>query len=199
MKGTIKMEMPVGKAEEKYKEYLEAVKTRKEKYLEDLKKVYFNLKQGKTVIDLFECMKKAGVNEFGEPRLAVSIAGKDTVKFRKLDQGSGTFHNGEWPGYKIDVQLPSNIFPDWKRAEGTGWQPILRDRLKTGVPIVPAHLLPNGNLDQYYILWEVQDWDEDVPARKDPFLLRRISLNLFAVFSEWEVTRLEQSVVRGRQ
>ncbi len=199
MKGTTKIEIPIDEAEAKYKEYLAVVKTRKEKYLEDLKKVYFNLKQGKSVIDVFECMKKAGVNEIGEPRLAISIAGKDSIRFEKNNIGSGTFYNGEDAGYVNDVQLPSGTFPEWKTAEGTGWQSFLRRKIKTGVPIVPAHLLPPGNLNQYHILWEVLDWEEDVPRKGDPFLLKRLSTNLFAVFAEWDVTKLEQSIIRGRQ
>ena len=200
------MEMSEVDAEKAYKDYLEAVKTRKEKYLEDLKKVYFNLKQGKKVIDVFAAMQKAGVNNLGEPRLAISTAGKNKVRFIKQAAGSGSFYNGEWAGYTGDIQLPSGSFPEWSRDEPTKYQKennfvgsVSREKIETGVPIVPAHLLPLGKLESYYILWEVDDWEEILPPVKDPFLLKRLSMNLFVVLAEWDLTEIEQSVIRGFQ
>jgi hypothetical protein len=42
--------MPKAEAERHYKEYLETIKTRKEKYLEDLKQVYYHLSKGHKVL-----------------------------------------------------------------------------------------------------------------------------------------------------
>lgn len=201
MKGVVKIEMGEKEAEEAYKQYLEVVKTRKEKYLKDLKTVYYNLKQGKTVIDIFEAMKKADTNKEGDPRLAICRADAKEVYFEKQSVGSGSFSHedfGSWNkgSYRYDIQLPSNTFSDWKFKEGSDWE-INRKRIKTKVPIIPAHLLPKGKLENYYILWETKEW-ETLPERKDPFLLKRISNNLFVVLAEWDVTKLEQSIIRGR-
>jgi hypothetical protein len=200
MKGVSSLEMSEEEAEKAYRDYSEAVKSRKEKYLEDLKKVYYNLKQGRKVIDIFDVMKRAGVNEQGEPRLAISIAGKPEVQFAKQAAGSGTFYKDELRDYVSDVQLPSGTFPDWERKKEEApdrWTPIIREIIKTGVPIVPAHLLPNRSLNNYYILWEVKNWQEVIPPRRDPFLLKRLSSNLFVVLAEWELTAIEQAVIRG--
>jgi len=187
-------------AEQAYRDYCKAVKERKEKYLQELKKVYYNLKQGKKVINIFEACKKAGVNEDGNPRLAISIAGKPSVRFRKQARGSGTFYNGVAPWYKPDVQLPSETYAEWKRLPPTKYQngrgSIKSETIETGVPVVPAHLLPKGKLDRYYVLWEVKDW-KALPQTKDPFLLKRLSNNLFVVLAEWELTAIEQAVIQG--
>ncbi len=205
MKGVSNFEMSEEDAEKAYKEYLEAVKNRKEQYLEDLKKVYFNLKQGRKVIDIFQAMENAGVNEKGEPRLAISRAGFPNAFFVKGAVGSGSFGNNlnSWNKYLDDkaieqVALPSKTFPNWKVGEPNkfGNSEILGKVLKTKIPVVPAHLLPKGKLENYYILWEVKDWEE-LPQIKDPFLLRRLSNNLFVILAEWNLTAIEQAVIRG--
>ena len=56
--------------------------------------------------------------------------------------------------------------------------------------------MPTGKLDNYYILFEVVQWD-DVPVAADPYLLKRINANAFVVLAEWDVTVVEQAVMRG--
>ncbi len=194
--------MSESEAGEKYQEYLEAVKTRKEGYLKDLKKVYHALKQGKKVIDIYEAFKNTGVNEEGDPKLAISMADKSEVFFFKEDGGAGIFSKNKWRDeYVVDVRLPGDTFPRWKmRKDPTFDRRIIRrEKITTKVPIVPAHLLPNGSLKNYYLLWEVDEWkEESAPvAVKDPFLLRRINANTFIVFAAWDLTEVEQIVMKG--
>ena len=154
--------MPEDEAEEIYKQYLEVVKTRKEKYLDDLKKVYHALKEGKKVIDIYEAFKKTGIKEDGNPKLAISPANERQVMFHKENQGAGLFtEQSRWINEKvIDVRLPGQTFPEWPTGkEGTNsWVSILNEDIVTNVPLVPAHLMPEGKLENYYILWEVKGW-----------------------------------------
>lgn len=187
------------KASEVYEKYLEVVKTRKEEYLEDLKKVYHALRQGKKVIDIYEAFEKTGVNEDGEPKLAISLADQKTVTFVKESGGGGIFvRDGQdfrWYGEKVaDVRLPGDTFPEWETNKDDD---IKRQFVSTNVPVVPAHLLPTGKLSRYYLLWEVDEWREIAKA-KDPFLLRRINANTFIVFAAWDLTPVEQILMRGR-
>lgn len=192
------------KAKEIYGDYLEVVKTRKEKYLRDLKQVYYHLSKGHQVLDIYEVFKKSGVNEDGEPKLAIVRADVKKCVFHKRDLGSGRFsENFDWRDQEIparfDVFLPSNTFPDWKIDETKEtWddERIIRRHIQTKTTICPPHLLPNGKLDNYYLLWEVEKWDE-VPVAKDPFLLKRINDNAFIVLAEWNLTKVEQAVIRG--
>jgi hypothetical protein len=66
----------------------------------------------------------------------------------------------------------------------------------TKVPIIPAELMPEGSLTNYYVLWEVKEWEE-LPEPKDPYLLKRISENLFVVLGAWEITDLERAIIGG--
>lgn len=196
-------------AEVHYKEYLELVKTRKEKYLEDLKKTYHHLSKDHKVLDIFEVFKNAGVDERGEPKLGIAPASAKEIIFKKGSMGSGTFTaTDRWSrAYKSDVYLPTNTFPTFPEEHNGA---IRRYRLDTGtvpradieslVPVIPAHILPEGDLKNYYILFEVKEWYEPKKAsysKGGPYLLKRINNNAFAVLAEWDVTDLEVAVLRG--
>lgn len=191
-------------AKQEYEKYLEIVKVHKERIYEDLKKAYHALSQGNQVIDIFTAFKKTGVNEQGEPKLAISLAGEREVFFHKQDGGAGRFSDREsrWNGTIADVALPDGTFKRWETEKATyGGLRIKRQSIVTKVPPVPAEFVPErGNLNNYYVLWEVDEWveSEAVAAAKDPILLRRINANTFIVFAAWDLTPVEQSIMRGR-
>jgi len=192
--------MPEDEAEVVYKGYLEVVKTRKEKYLEDLKKVYYALSNGKKVIDIYEAFKKTGVGVDGNPKLAISPANERAVRFHKENRGGGMFTRDEdfHQELVVDVRLPSQTFPEWEtdKQDGRTWISIKNQEISTNVPFIPAHLLPEGKLENYYILWEVDEW-RVIAKAVDPFLLKRINANTFIVLASWDLTEVEQIVMRG--
>lgn len=191
--------MSYSEADQKYKEYLDAVKTRKEKYLQDLKKVYYALKRGKKVVDIYEAFKKTGVGEDGNPKLAISPADEKEITFKKERGGGGWFSPIDfWKEHTVDVRLPAETFSEWVTVQNlsTLSNTIKNERVTTKVPIVPAHLLPKGSLSDYYLLWEVDDW-KPVAVAKDPFLLKRVNANTFIVFAVWDLTEIEQMVMKG--
>lgn len=64
------------------------------------------------------------------------------------------------------------------------------------VPLIPPNLRPKDSLENYHILWDVQgSWFNEPP--KDPFLLKHIDGDLFAVIAEWDLTDLEISVLKS--
>ncbi len=199
MENTPTIEVSPEEAKKLYGDYAEVVKTRKEKYLKELKKVYKHLSRGGKVLDIYEVFKSSGINKEGQPSLGICRADIKRCYFRRDRLGSGVFsanekyYDSNTPP-RFDVDLPSKTFPDWK-TDGDGR--ILNRVMETSVPIVPAHLLPKGKLDNYFILFEVEQWDE-VPEAKDPFLLRRINANAFLVLAEWDLTDVEMAVIRGR-
>ena len=208
MENTPTITMPRKEAKMFYQDYLGAVKTRKEKYVKELKQVYYHLSKGNKVLDIYEVFKKTGVNKDGDPKLAIALASERNVNFEKRELGAGRFETGQFRFY---VDLPTKTFPKWKtrlnkgedRYFGNQWvrkgaRFIIKQEISTKVPIVPAHLLPEGSLENYYILWEVVKGWEKMPVVKDPFLLKRINANAFVVLAEWEITAIEQAIIRGR-
>lgn len=195
-----KITLPKEKAKEEWKKYCEVLKKRKEKFLKIMKDAHYQLKEGRELIDIYDVMKKAGLNDKGEPKLAISRADLTTVYFQKRDEGSGRF--GETDDYnslsynKDLIELPQKTFNiHWERKGQAEWS-INKRLIKTKVPIIPVELLPEGELKNYYILWESKEWEE-VPETKDPIILKRISENLFVILGSWDLTPLEQSIMRG--
>lgn len=194
------MKMPKAQAKEEWKKYCEVLKTRKEKFLKIMKDAHYQMKEGRELLDIYKVMKETGLNENGEPRLAIARADLKEVYFEKRDTGTGAYGTElHWNGVKRDkdqIELPQKTFDiHWKREGNSTWQ-IDKKVLKTRVPIIPIEILPDGNLKNFYILWESNEW-EDVPETKDPILLKRISENLFAILGCWDLTELEQSIIRG--
>lgn len=186
-------------AEKELKEYREIVKTRGEDYLKQIKESLYHLSQGRSILDMNIVMKVGGINEEGEPKLAIARSDWNRVRFRKQQVGAGRFFRDDNSGLKMNVSIPENTFPKWNEKEKADRfeEKIIRKTISTKVPIVPAQFLPKGKLENYYILWEVDKWNEEPP--KDPILLKRIEENTFVVLGAWDLTPLEQSIIRGRR
>lgn len=195
-------------AAEHYKEYANQIKERGDKaeqYLKDLKSTYYHLSQGRKVLDIYEVFKQSGLNENNEPKLGLAPANCKQIIFEKLPLGSGTFtEHSRWArAEKSDVHLPTGTFPNWAEEEnGRMKHPSNAPRvnIEARVPIVPAHIMPEGDLKNYYILFEVKEWSEPTKAtfqKGDPYLLKRINQNAFAVLAEWDVTDVEAAILRG--
>lgn len=195
------IKMPKDQAKEEWQKYVDLLKERKEKYLETMKKAHYEMKQGNELLDIYKVMKITGLSDKNEPKLAIARADIKEVIFCKKDSGTGSFEMEEgWnrSGWKTDINLPQKTFDvHWERQGESQWQ-IKKSKIKTAVPIIPAELVPKGDLKNYYILWEPLEWEE-LPETKDPILLKRISENLFVILGSWDLTPLEQSIIRGNQ
>lgn len=201
-----KITMPVEQAKEAWKSYNTLLKKKKEKYLQDMKAAMFELKKGNELLDIYLVMKNVGLTGEFLPKLALARADWVRCVFRKEDTGRGTFQHTEstWDHPKKKdgfVSLPAETFtkhwPRAKRADGTdnAWE-IADPFAKTKIPLIPPHLMPDDDLKNYYILWEVDEW-QTIPKADDPLLLKRITENLFVIIGAWDVTKLEQSIIRG--
>lgn len=207
-----KIQMPKEKAKIEWKAYNTLLKKKHEKYLEDMKKCMYQLSQGKALIDINKVMEKAGVTKNYQPKMAIARADWTEVIFHKKDSGRGFFSEGNNNWYiksNGDIDMPPETFIHWLREKDditmadksirkadSRWK-IQTPEIKTKVPIIPIHLMPEGKLSEYYILWEVEKW-EDLPKQDDPLLLKRITENLFVILGAWDVTELEQSIISGR-
>ena len=202
--------VPREKAIEEYEAYKEALKKPRydhEQYLKDLKSIYGHMKHGRSIIDLWTSLTKAGLNKQGDPRLALCRADSKNVHFEKKEHGAGVFsrENGKprnrWDRWKDDTKIPEGIFPPWPlkdpaRTDYSGNRK--RNEIETIVPIIPAKFLNalRGGLHNYHILWEVKEWKPTPP--KDPILLKKLTPNIFVVLATWNLTKLERAVIQGR-
>lgn len=181
-------------ATEKWKEYTKAARAYKDPVYKDLQKVYNQVKNGQKVIDIGKVIAKGGVHKDIKPRLAIAKIGWKTVECTYYEDGSVTFsYPQSWQRRsKIHDVILSKILPLFKT--GIQWQNA--QKLQAPVPPVPPRFLPKKLTDDYYILWEVDEWKMIPPT--DPYLLRRITKNMFVVLAGWDLTEIEKSVMAGR-
>ncbi len=164
---------------------------------------YRQLGMGRTVISLHKAMQGAGVDSDGRPVLAVANA---TARWTWFIWNAGDMHEsrGDW------IHEASAFVSDWDpnplgclgsmyRSTKTGtfrlprdYFPLcLKDDIRARVPLVPPAIRPKGCLENYVILWEA-NWEE---APADPYLLRRVTHDLFVVLAQWDLTEVERTVL----
>lgn len=163
--------------------------------------LYKAVERGARVINVFNAFRQTGLNELGEPRLAIARADHEFVFCRSRpyfnDTGSraGTViftPQSRWSEQATarNFVLPMNTFDDKKLfAEN-------RHVLKSAVPYIPPPVRRRmrAAAHNYHVLFEVESW-ERYPV--DPFLMRRIVGPMFVVEDEWELTPLEASLLEG--
>lgn len=200
-----KLEVPQKRAEELYQECREALKDHESDYVKELRRLYNQLRKKKRIIDVFASMKKAGLNEEGDPKLAIAPATQKHAYFRKDKDGAGAFRrltDKRYETLRDDISIPTGTFPDLE-TETTPWntQTIKKPNIKTLAPCVPPKLLllipKHHTLKNYHVLFEAEKWTLHHPP-KDPILMKKVTANLFVVVGTWNLTKLERAVMRGR-
>lgn len=180
---------------DEYKSLTERQRTDEDRLLLSL---YNRIKAGGRVLNLASAFKQTGLNELGQPRMAIARADWYTVNFvPRLDfssswrvSGAGGFTDkARWNknATQQNIALPARTFDD---------SLLTSNRLHSPVPHIPPSIRPEFALSNYHILFEVKEW-EVYPV--DPFLLRRISGMLFVVEAEWELTELEAMLLSSMQ
>lgn len=162
---------------------------------EDLIRLYRRIARGDTtrVLNVEKAFQQTGLNEQGQPTLAIARADWQTCHFhprRTRTGGSGvgaglfTATRGIDPRLRTNlVQLPAGTFDN---------ATLTRQMLVSPVPHIPPELRPPTALTNYHILFEVEQW-EVYPV--DPFLLRHVHGALYVIEAEWELTALEAELL----
>ncbi len=158
---------------------------------------YQALAAGTPLLNLVDAFEMTGLSADNRPRLAIARADRKQVQFRFTREGL-TFNTLKNPSQAstytgslvIWVPFSHTVKETW-RLEGYAL-----------VPMVPADVRPSAPLGEFFILWEVERWS-DRPLRavpdRDPYLLRHIIGDLYAVEAEWELTDLERAIMTGRR
>ena len=181
------------------------------KEYEGLWRGYKAIAAGQQVLDLQQTMAAAGVQDDTLfPRLAIVRADARICRCSLHTDGSATFWDDRVRfsvrSPKRRVRLPPNTFQrftvDWLNGVTRRYRLggiLERERWSSEatalVPIVPPHLHPRAALTNYHILWDAV-WTPAPPA--DPLLLRHLAGSLYAIVAHWDLTPLEQAVLRGR-
>lgn len=193
---------------------LESDPSRRAEY-DGLMRGYKAIAKGQQVIDLAKTIGTAGLQEDTlYPRLAICIADATKCKVTLRTDGGATFCDAgdkyRWRAVPKSrrVELPMGTLPLFERkwrTDNNTWQryrpggilerPSWANEAFALVPIVPPHLHPRAALARYHIIWDAV-WTAAPPV--DPLLVRHLAGSLYAVVAHWDLTPLEQAVLRGR-
>lgn len=186
-------------ARKAYQAYRQAIKEgRATKDDVALARGYQALLRGKKVIDIGLAIAKGGVDAQFRPKLAVARADWPTVFARRDDDGRYRFSSkgdnwGRPPAGVVRVRIP-----DMPRMVGEYPHNRVVGEGQAQVPTIPPQFRPKGNLADYHLLFEAV-WKRVPPV--DPMLLRQLGAAdspLFVVLAAWDLTPLEQAVLRAR-
>lgn len=200
------MDVPWGAALTQFREYQQVV-TRGTATRED-QTLYRALRQvvrGRKVIDLSVAVADAGYDRAGRPKLAVARADWRTVRLETRDTNGEErfwrwrFENGAHTSTRRSVRVELPVSRGWasmthQDAQGSAisrWAV----RGQALVPTVPPQHRPRGTLAGYHILFEAE-WHPVPPV--DPILLKHVEGSFYVVLATWDLTPLEQAVLRAR-
>jgi hypothetical protein len=174
---------------QKLDEYKQATKNERHDQDVALRRAY-KLAAKYRLINVAAALKETGLNEKGQPRLALARADWKNVAFTSgwID-GVGTrrcFSHTRWlKDNYIRYVIPDGIYPT---------DALTKNSLSSPVPHIPPSVRPKYKLENYHILFEVKSWEE-YPA--DPYLLRHVHGWIYAVVAEWELSPLELMILGG--
>jgi hypothetical protein len=195
------MQVPYMDALHQFKAYRELVKATPPRATRDDVALYKGLRaliRGRKVIDITLAIAGAGRHfDTGLPLLAIARADWPRVRC-----------TGEWGSENTTVLRFSTrgSFGRRSRGEVEVSQAAFRDPLNPNVrliaigglaqvPIIPPQYRPEGTLKAYHILFEAE-WQKAPPV--DPILLRHVDGPFFVVLAAWDLTPLEQAVLRAK-
>lgn len=198
---------PIPEAKAKLAEYRSALKKQWSKTDEILAHTYRQLAKGRMLIDVRSAIISAGFDEHHRPKLAIARADQPFVWWRRSIYTRRGYlrglHCGPLQGkfnerstardYLFEVPV-TEAWPDCTTSKC----PSAHNRdAKAMVPIIPPRFRANeGYLSSCHVLWDVDGaWESEPPV--DPFLLKRVHGDLFAVLAAWDLTELERAVLKG--
>jgi hypothetical protein len=193
-------------AEKKLLAYRTQLKKRANSEYELAVKAYEMVAKGQAILNIVDAFQQTGLGEDLRPKIAIARADKKEVQVHVSSSNRRlsfiTHARGLWAsGYEGDlfVNVPFMFTSEQDQ--------IIRNRYGINgfalVPMIPADVRANvkGSDEDYMILWEVEKWADrslTSPAPRDPYLLKHIAGELYAVVAEWDLTDLERAIMSGR-
>lgn len=196
------IQMDPAEAERRLKEYRRHKHHAADDEFQRAAVAYEQLAKGTPLLILSEAINAAPRDHKGRPRLAIARADRKQVMLEWDGQRGAVFNTSDnasrrqlqhWPELALRVQLETGV-PDGSSLWSCRGYAL--------VPMVPPAVLGNRALKAHFILWEVEAWAEQRIGAKpdiDPYLLRRVAEDLYAVVGEWDLTDVERAIMRSRR
>lgn len=189
------IEMDKTEARTKLRAYRSALTKQANREYADAARGYAELARGTKLLMMSQVFTDVPLDDHGRPKLALIRADVRQCRVSANWENVFRFEPTEWRGVHHAAFQARSARINSPRAS---------QKMPEGyalVPMVPPDVLGERALDQHWILWEVEQWAPRIigaRADRDPFLLKRISADLYAVVGEWDLTDLERAVMQRR-
>lgn len=193
--------VPEEEAKEKLRQYKRVLHKSADKEAESLARAYRECAKGKALIDIGEAIRAAGMGADGLPHLAIGRADRGQVCYEQ--QNWSDPFEGKFSSFAVGERgVPHQTYESTSlcvRVRLDSRQEKSRTAY-TLVPAIPPTIVESMTADRskYHVLFEVNKWSErphGVRMPVDPYLLRHVFGDLYAVEAEWELTELESRIV----
>jgi len=186
---TMTLTVPYHEARERYSAYERLAKDGKATGTDRaLYRAYRSVLNGGRVLDIIGSMQTAGLNAQQLPKLAICRADAATCHFFLKNDHWWFSTKFLWAYSKERAPRGTVKLPRRSLLQAS------HDGGQAKVPFIPPHCRPKHALHNYHVLWEAE-WDTKPPS--DPFLLKHLDGPFYVVVAMWNLTALEQAVMRG--
>jgi hypothetical protein len=199
-------------AREQLREYRTSLHRRADVEYEAVAKGLEALADGTPILSLSAAIVGGGFDAEMRPRLAVARWDRREVKFDWTPYSNAGAFNAVWDSRGQHLFTGGTVSVDFGRRHGL--TTLGADNKRYGkwitayalVPMIPAGVrlsVPGlAASKRHFILWEVEHWSEQPKTAqppRDPYLLRHLHGDAYAVVAEWNLTELERLVMAGRR
>lgn len=165
----------------------------------EIRRTYREIGQGRMIIRALASIEAAGLFTEGPyvgcPKLAIARADSTHCELSRwtdrVQMFSMTLANGLQRRREIRRSSAQGRYFDIPMVGSKSE----RDCAAT-MPMIPPHLRPKKSLHLYHVLWEAE-WNRRVPPH-DPYLLRRLTGDMWLVVAVWDLTPVERAAMAHR-
>jgi hypothetical protein len=203
------IEVPRAEAVTKLREYRARVHRRADDEYRRVEAAYEAAAKGRPLVVLSQVFETVPRDGKARPKLAICRADQVEVRYKRESRHEqfDCPHVWQWNrrgrvpnGGSISVPRPESQ-RGMIRHSGGFEHDIAWPSGYSLVPMVPPSVRDGHDLSQRFVLWEVEQWADhphSAQPDRDPYLLQHISDDLYAVVGEWDLTPLEQAIMRDR-
>lgn len=193
--------MPKDEAAEQLREYRRALHKRADAEYQAVARGLSALANGTPILSLQQAIAAGGFDAKGRPNLAVARADRGQVRMwwernqAHFDTSRGTAGAGPSMRRTVELERPETATHggSWWGPSGYALVPMIPAAVRNSVRYSPA---------QCFILFEVEQWSDTplgVRPDRDPYLLRHLHGDAYAVLAEWDLSEIERLVMAGRR
>jgi hypothetical protein len=184
--------IPANQAREQLRAYRRSLHRRADQEYEVVAKGLEQLERGRPLLILSAALAEAPRDEKGRPRLAIARSDRREVYYYRYGGNteevfdSGFYSRGRAPLNGVIRVQPTPATPR-ASSYASGY---------SIVPLVPPQVRETRDLSKFFTLWEVEAWADrpSTTVDRDPFLLERVTDDVFAIVAEWDLSPLEQAI-----